>query len=83
MPAVTVDLPDDLAAFVDETLRAGTFASADDLIAHALRQVRAHTPAPVGVVELTRDGFNEPAFMAGLVDKLDKLDRGRKPNKPR
>lgn len=80
MPAVTVDLPDDLAEFVAEVLRSGTFESADELVAHALRAVRAHTPAPVGVVELTRDGFDEPAFMAGLVNKLE---RTRLPTKPR
>ena len=80
MPAVTVELPDDLTAFVTETLRAGTFDSADELFARALRLLRSQTPAPVGVVKLTREGFDEPAFLAGLVGKLE---QSRKPHKPR
>ena len=80
MTTVTVQLPDDLAAFVAETLRAGTFESADELFARALRLLRSQTPAPVGVVELTRAGFDGPTFLAGLVGKLE---QSRKPNKPR
>ena len=80
MPAVTVSLPDDLAEYVAESLRVGTYTSADDLFARALRLLRSQTPAPVGVVELTRSGFDGPAFMAGLVDKLENT---RLPKKPR
>lgn len=79
MPTLTVTLPDDLHEFIAYSLQAGVFNSADELVAHALRVVRAQTPAPVGVVDLTREGFDEPAFLAGLVSKL-KRDR---PNKPR
>lgn len=80
MPTITVALPDDLSEYVAYTLQSGLFKSADELVAHALRVVRAQTPAPVGVIELTREGFDEPAFLAGLVHKLE---RGRRPHKPR
>jgi Arc/MetJ-type ribon-helix-helix transcriptional regulator len=79
MPTLSVTLPDDLNEFIEYTLRSGLFQSADELVAHALRVVRAQTPAPVGVVELTREGFDEPAFLAGLVRKL----KSERPNKPR
>lgn len=80
MPTLTVSLPDELNEFITYSLKAGVFNSADELVAHALRVVRAQTPAAVGVIDLTREGFDEPAFLAGLVSKL----KGeRKPNKPR
>lgn len=79
MPTLTVTLPDDLSEFVHYSLQSGRFKSAEELVVHALRQVRAQTPAPVGVIELTREGFDEPAFLAGLVSKL----KGERPNKPR
>lgn len=85
-----VSLPDDLAAFVAEAVRDGAFESADHLFAHAVALVRTQTalghipddtaPASAAVagevVDLTRQGFDSPAFMATLVDKLErrKLD---------
>jgi Arc/MetJ-type ribon-helix-helix transcriptional regulator len=80
-----VSLPDDLAAFVAEAVRDGVFESPDHLFAHAVALVRTqtalgHTPddaapatAATGeVVDLTRQGFDSPAFMANLVDKLER-----------
>lgn len=83
-----VRLPDDLAAFVAEAVRDGVFESADQLFAHAVALFRTQTalgqtpdPTPAEppsphvtgeVVDLTRTGFDGPAFMANLVDKLER-----------
>jgi Arc/MetJ-type ribon-helix-helix transcriptional regulator len=80
MPTLCIALADDLHQFVTYALETGLFQSADELVAHALRVVRAQTPAPAGVIELTREGFDEPAFLAALVSKLE---QDRRPNKPR
>lgn len=91
-----VTLSDDLAAFVAEAVRDGVFESADHLFAHAVALVRTQTalgqtpdtsapnsatPPPAEVVDLTRQGFDGPAFMATLVDKLErrKLDDKKPP----
>lgn len=80
-----ITLPDDLAAFVAEAVRDGLFESPDDLFAHAVALVRTQTalgyspdaptappPQSSEVVDLTREGFDGPAFMATLVDKLER-----------
>ena len=82
-----ITLPDDLAAFVAEAVRDGVFESPDHLFAHAVALVRTQTAlgytpdaadpttAPSSsseVVDLTREGFDGPAFMATLVDKLER-----------
>ena len=77
MHPLTVHLPDDLAAFVAATVKAGTYRTPGELVARALTLLRAQTPPPVGVVELTRAGFDGPAFMIGLVDKLERTRAGR------
>jgi Arc/MetJ-type ribon-helix-helix transcriptional regulator len=98
MPAVSfrVSLSDDLAAFVAEAVRDGVFESADHLFAHAVALVRTQTalgytpeastattpPTAAEVVDLTRQGFDGPAFMATLVDKLERRkDDEKKPPK--
>ena len=86
MPTVSfrVHLPDDLAAFVTEAVRDGVFESADHLFTHAVAAVRTQTAlgqtpdvarptaTPPPVVDLTRQGFDGPAFMATLVDKIER-----------
>lgn len=95
MPAVSfrVSLSDDLAAFVAEAVRDGVFESADHLFAHAVALVRTQTalgntpdtdnptaPPAAEVVDLTRQGFDGPAFMATLVNKLERRkDDDKKP----
>jgi Arc/MetJ-type ribon-helix-helix transcriptional regulator len=91
-----VQLSDDLAAFVAEAVRDGLFESPDQLVAYAIAQVRTqialgHTPDTVTstsptppaneTVDLTRKVFDGPAFMATLVDKLErrKADEKRPP----
>ena len=96
MPTVSfrVHLPDDLAAFVTEAVRDGVFESPDHLFAHAVAVVRTqtalgHTPAPAPPgpvtpqpVDLTRQAFDGPAFMANLVDKIERRkDTEKKPPK--
>jgi hypothetical protein len=77
---LTVQLPQDLAEFVAATVRDGTYRSADELVARALTLLRIQTPPPVGVIELTRAGFDGPSFMASLADKLEQT---RPPKKPK
>jgi len=86
MPAVSfrIHLPDDLAAFVTEAVRDGVFESTDQLFAHAVAAVRTQTAlgqtpdtvppgaTPPPVVDLTRQGFDGAAFMANLVDKIER-----------
>jgi hypothetical protein len=86
MPTVSfrVNLPDDLAAFVTDAVRDGVFESPDQLFAHAVAAIRTqtalgHTPDPSPAspaspqpVDLTRQAFDGPAFMANLVDKIER-----------
>jgi len=80
-----VSLPDDLAAFVDSAVAAGTWPSAERLFIHAVTLARTEamlgrTPEPepefktksgtIKAVDLTRQNFDSAAFVAGLVDKI-------------
>ncbi len=92
MPIVSfrVHLPDDLAAFVTEAVRDGVFESPDHLFAHAVAVVRTQTalgntpdaappnPPTPAAVDLTRQAFDGPAFMATLVDKIERRKDGEK-----
>jgi hypothetical protein len=93
MKVVVVNLPDELAAFVERAVADGSFDSPDHLFAHAVGLV--HTEAMLGfsgstqptepfvqsppppvvtatAVDLTRQAFDSPAFMADLVGKIKK-----------
>ncbi len=80
MLPMTIHLPQDLAEFVAATVRDGIYRTPDELVARAVALLRTQTPPPVGVIELTRAGFDGPAFMAGLADKLEQT---RPPKKPK
>jgi len=80
-----VNLPDELAAFVDTAVAVGDWTSADELFAFAITLARtgamlgrmpdADAPrqpksGPIRAVDLTRQNFDSAAFVAGLVDKI-------------
>jgi Arc/MetJ-type ribon-helix-helix transcriptional regulator len=103
MKPLTVQLPEELAGFVEQAVADGLFESADDLFAYAVGLVRTEsvlghrltpaTPAPAQSgsgtvappvprhgtppavplvpVDLTRQPFDSPNFMATLVGKLE------------
>ncbi len=84
MIAFTVNLPPELARFVAESVADGSWATADDLFAHALTLARA-APVPAApppdvrktppsgsmpVVDMTRQTFDSSSFMGELTRKL-------------
>ena len=93
MKTYAVTLPDDLAAFVDAAVEAGSWPSAEQLFVHAVTLARTEamlgrTPVPeatfktksgtIRAVDLTRQNFDSAAFVAGLVDKI----HGKKMTQP-
>ncbi len=85
MKTFAVNLPDELAAFVEASLASGDWPTADRLFAFAITLAR--TEAMLGrtqeiepfaktksgtilAVDLTRQNFDSAAFVAGLVDKI-------------
>ena len=77
MKTFAVNLPDDLAAFVDAAVERGVFPSTDALFAHAVALACNPEPAlpktesgVIRAVDLTRQNFDSAAFVAGLVDKI-------------
>ncbi len=85
MKTFAVNLPDELAAFVETAVAAGDWPSADRLFAYAITLARTEAmlgrtsdlePAPkpksgvISAVDLTRQNFDSAAFVAGLVDKI-------------
>ncbi len=85
MKTFAVNLPDELATFVDSAVAAGDWRAADELFVFAITLARTEamlgrTPAPdaprqpksgpIRAVDLTRQNFDSAAFVAGLVDKI-------------
>ena len=85
MQTFAVNLPDELAAFVDLAVTSGDWPTADRLFAYAVTLARTEAmlgrtqevePPPktksgtILAVDLTRQNFDSAAFVAGLVDKI-------------
>ncbi len=75
MKTFAVNLPDELAAFVEAAVASGAWPSADRLFAHAVTLARTEAAAapksgPLRAVDLTRQNFDSAAFVADLVDKI-------------
>ena len=85
MKTFAVNLPDELAAFVESAVAAGDWPTADRLFAFAITLARTEAmlgrsheaEAPlktksgtIQAVDLTRQNFDSAAFVAGLVDKI-------------
>ena len=98
MKTVSVNLPDDLASFVERAISDGAFDSVDHLFTHAIGLVRTeamlgaagitntarepYTPksmTPLPPIDLTRQGFDSPAFMADLVGRIKSRDEVKPP----
>ena len=87
MKTFAVTLPDDLAAFVEAAVASGSWPSVERLFAHAVTLARTEAmlgraPEPeatfktksgtIQAVDLTRQNFDSAAFVAGLVDKIQR-----------
>jgi Arc/MetJ-type ribon-helix-helix transcriptional regulator len=85
MKTFKIKLPDDLAKFVEETVAAGDWVSADVLIETAIAKLRSEcllagpsrSTAPTApdialppIVDTKRQSFDSPKFIAELMDKL-------------
>ena len=81
MKTFAVNLPDDLAAFVDAAIASSAWPSRDRLFAHAITLARTEATTgrspeaktksgAIRAVDLTRQNFDSAAFVAGLVDKI-------------
>ena len=77
MTPLQIALPPELAEFVEKAVARGEYPSADAVIAAALERLRAAIPAETKPelqlpppVDLTRNGFDGPQFMADMMGKL-------------
>ena len=94
MPTLTVNIPDELAAFVESAVASGDWPDAAAVVQQALLLLRTQAmlgrepepmtapktkSGPIQAVDLTRQNFDSAAFVAGLVDKIHIQKRTRPP----